>query len=206
MGSDTHAKFSATTYISLEGPPSGVYGQVSILPTFTVSAIDTHGQLVSVPMFGVQELFSYGQIVSISGFDEYTPLLSSNINGVGDIIYYGDIGNLNLSSGLFDASMQNNVVMSGIAYPISESASLISSESNSLIFSTVGTVTLPDSEAGVYFLFSNHAGVAFSISSADPIVVASGTIMLANLSSPGAHLGLIGDGTKWIAIEENGVI
>ena len=182
----------------------GVYGQVSALSTFGAQPLIVYGQVTPTVLFGVDPGVVYGQVVALSGFGPIT--LATNIQGVGDIIYYGDTADLNVEGGEFFATFDNQVEMSGMAAPIATYDSLSTNDSNSIVFSTSGVSILPAVEVGVYLYFSNHNGLALSVSGADPIVSAGGTSNLVSVSGVGSHLGLVGADSKWIAIEENGVI
>jgi hypothetical protein len=153
---------------------------------------------------GVDEPVVYGQVVALSGFGSIT--LATNIQGFGDIIYYGDAADLNIDNGEFLAVFDNQVNMSGMAAPIAQYSSLSTQDSNSIVFAASGVSILPAADVGVYLYFSNHNGQAMSVSGADPITVASGVSNVVSVSGVGSHLGLIGGGSRWIAIEENGVI
>jgi len=259
MSTDTQAKFSTTTFVTLSNP-SGVYGQVSAMYMFGVKQDSVYGQVVAAPMFNVGEntvygqviptpmfsvspasiygqviptpMFSvspasvygqvipmlmfnvspgavYGQVVAISGFDQYTPLLVTNVSGFGDIIYYGDDAKITIESGQFSGDFKNLVNISGLALFEATPSGLNAFLSNSIIFSANAEVAiLPDASGAreSYFLFSNHNGLTFSVSGVDTIYTSVGANNSVSLSGVGSHLGLICDGNRWIATEENGVI
>jgi hypothetical protein len=199
----------------------GVYGQVSPMPTSNAEAPTVYGQTTPIILLGldqgtvygqvsmirtlgVDEPVVYGQVVALSGFGSIT--LTTSIPGVGDIIYYGDAADLNLDSGEFLAAFDNQVSMSGMAAPVANYNSLATQDSNSIIFAASGVSVLPSPEAGIYFFFSNHNGLSLSVSGINQIRTSNGVSNTVSVSGVGSHLGLIGTGSEWIAIEESGVI
>ena len=182
----------------------GVYGQVMPTPLSSARQEVVYGQVMPVSLAALTATVVYGQVVAISGFGPIT--LTSTIPGVGDIIYYGDVADINLDGGNFAAAFDNQVIISGMAIPVSNQNSLSAQSSNSIIFASSGVSVLPTPDVGVYFFFSNHNGASLSVSGVEPIATSMGEANLVSVSGVGSHLGLIGAGSKWIAIEESGVI
>jgi hypothetical protein len=208
MGSDTQAKFSHTTYISLDDPinPTGVYGQVSPISTSSIELPGVYGQVSSIGTSYVELPGVYGQVSAISGI-QYS-VVTSNIAGLGDIIYYGDAGDIYLDSYQMLGAINDPILASGLVLPSSDYSSILSSSSMSIVFSeNAATGILPDSDIdGVYLHFSNHNGLDFAVSGVNDIVTSIGISNLVSISGPGSHLGLVGAGAKWVAIEESGIV
>lgn len=225
MGSDTQAKFSYTTYVTLDNLSggSGVYGQVTPISTLGAGAAGVYGQVTPVSTAGnepagvygqvtpvstasVEPVGVYGQVVAVSGFD--FDVVTSNVSGVGDIIYYGDAGSITVDECQLLGGINDVVLVSGLAMPSADYSALADDKSGSVVFSVEsGVAQLPTGATrGVYLYFSNHNGLVFSVSGVENIVTSAGSSMSVSLSGVGSHLGVIGDGTKWIATEEGGIL
>ena len=205
MGSDTQAKFSHTTYISLDDPinPTGVYGQISSIATSNAELPGVYGHISAMTTANVELIGVYGQISAISGVS--IEILNPTIQGLGDVIYYGEEADININTGIFTGSFNNQVAISGIATATGVFDNLSSSQSNSIVFSQNGTATLPEAEDGLYLFFSNHNGLSLTVSGVNPIVTSVGEANEFDVSGVGSHLGIIAHRSKWIAIEESGI-
>lgn len=204
MGTDTQAKFGQTTFIKLSSQSKDLYGQNVTIKTVGIPRINSYGQNTTIKTDGINNKNTYGQTVAISGFQ--SQVLPSGIVGAGDIIYYGDVANINVESGVLSAVFENRVNMSGMAMPISSYESLSNQNSNSIIYSANDIAVLPALNPGTHLLFSNYNGLNFSISGVIPIVSSIGESQFVSLSGVGSHVALLSLGNKWIATEENGLV
>lgn len=191
MATDTGYKLSTTVHVMLENYDN-VVGQYTPIVTSRILAGETYGAFT--PISGMQvDPYSY---------------LTTNVSGVGDIIFYGDELNMVMDSGVFSAPLGTNILMSGLCITSGDIDSVVDGKSHSVLYAQEGQIaTLPAATNShqAYFYFANPLGVSFGVTSESSIISASGSSTYIGFSAAGTHLGVVSDGIRWIAVEESGL-
>lgn len=208
MSTDTGYKLSFTNQIFLSKNNSQieVMGTNSAISPLTLSPTNVMGANISFGTIALAAPVIYGGNASVTG--NFPTYLISNVNGEGNILYYGDVAEINSDNLTLSGQFSKLTAFSGLLFGNDSIDNITATPGNSFYhISATGSILFPEaSTPNQYVLISNYAGSAFSASGVSNFITSVGTSQEISLSGVGSHVGLISNGTSWIAIEESGVV